>query len=112
LSALDCQDTQLPRRQIIANLCPFGYRGPYCGYTGIEMFDADDNPVTDPALNVCAKTLKACKKRIGATNMLNFGGWFGRIPIGTCEVIGRVQSVENKAQSLRIISPWRTFGTF
>ena len=85
------------------------------------MFDADDNPVTDPALDVCAKTLRACKKRIGATNMLNFGGfpaaaliqsWFGKVPIGTCEVTARAQSVENKAQSLRIISPWRTFGTF
>lgn len=74
-SALDFQDTQLPRRQIIANLCPFGYRGPYCGYTGTAMFDTSDNPVADPALDSCSKTLGGCKKRFGATSVLNFGGF-------------------------------------
>lgn len=74
-SALDFQDTQLPRRQIIANLCPFGYRGSYCGYAGTAMFDTNDNPVTDPALDACSKTLGGCKKRFGATSVLNFGGF-------------------------------------
>lgn len=74
-SALDFQDAQLPRRQVIANLCSFGYRGPYCGYTGAAKFDADDNPVTDPALDVCGKRLGSCKKRFGATSPLTFGGF-------------------------------------
>jgi lambda family phage minor tail protein L len=74
-SALDFHDVQLPRRQIIANLCPFAYKGPYCGYTGAAMFDANGNPVTDPALDICPKTLVACKARFGANNVLNFGGF-------------------------------------
>lgn len=75
MSALDFQGLMLPRRQIIANLCSFAYRGPYCGYTGTAKFDANDQPVTDPALDVCSKRLSGCKVRFGATNPLNFGGF-------------------------------------
>lgn len=74
-SALDLQGQMLPRRQIIANLCPFQYRGPYCNYTGADKFDLNDQPVTDPALDVCAKRLGSCKKRFGDTQVLNFGGF-------------------------------------
>jgi len=74
-SALDFQEAMLPRRQIIANLCPFQYRGAYCNYTGGAKFDVNGNPVTDPALDVCPKTLAGCKKRFGATSVLNFGGF-------------------------------------
>jgi lambda family phage minor tail protein L len=73
-SALDFQEVMIPRRQIIANLCPWKYRGPYCGYTGTAKFDLNDNPVSDSALDVCSKRLGSCKKRFGATNVLNFGG--------------------------------------
>lgn len=74
-SALDFQNAMLPRRQIIANLCPFAYRGPYCGYAGAAMFDANDTATTNPALDTCPKTLTGCKKRFGATSVLNFGGF-------------------------------------
>lgn len=74
-SALDFQALMLPRRQIIANLCPFAYKGPYCNYTGPAMFDANDQPVTNPALDVCSKRMSGCKARFGATNVLNFGGF-------------------------------------
>lgn len=74
-SALDFQEAMLPRRQIIANLCAFQYRGPYCGYTGLARFDANDNPVVNPALDVCGKRLSSCKCRFGATEVLNFGGF-------------------------------------
>ena len=74
-SALDLQGQMLPRRQIIANLCSFQYRGPYCNYTGTAKFDVNDQPVTDPALDVCAKRLGSCKARFGATEVLNFGGY-------------------------------------
>jgi lambda family phage minor tail protein L len=75
MSALDFQGQMLPRRQIIANLCSFPYKGPYCGYIPGAMFDANDQPVTDPALDVCSKRLGGCKKRFGPTNVLNFGGF-------------------------------------
>jgi lambda family phage minor tail protein L len=74
-SALDFQGVDLPRRQIIANLCSFTYKGPYCNYTGTAMFDTNDNTVTDPALDVCGKRLSSCKCRFGTNNVLNFGGY-------------------------------------
>lgn len=74
-SALDFQELMLPRRQIIANLCSWRYRGAYCGYTGTAKFDANDQSVTDPALDVCSKRLSGCKARFGATAVLNFGGF-------------------------------------
>lgn len=74
-SALDFHDVQLPRRQVIANLCSWQYKGAYCGYTGTAMFDANDQPVTDPALDICSKRLSGCKSRFGATGILNFGGF-------------------------------------
>jgi lambda family phage minor tail protein L len=39
------------------------------------MFDVNDVPVTDPALDVCGKRLSSCKCRFGATNVLNFGSF-------------------------------------
>lgn len=74
-SALDLQGQKLPRRQIIANLCSFTYKGPYCNYTGSGMFDANDQPVSTPALDTCSKRLAGCKARFGATQVLNFGGF-------------------------------------
>lgn len=75
MSALDFQGQMLPRRQIIANLCSFTYKGPYCAYAGSGMFDANDLPVSNPALDVCSKRLSGCKCRFGANNLLNFGGF-------------------------------------
>lgn len=78
-SALDFDGVQLPRRQIIANVCPWlsigGYRGPYCGYTGSAYFDKDDNPVADPALDRCGGRLRSCKKRFGENNPLPIGSF-------------------------------------
>jgi lambda family phage minor tail protein L len=75
MSALDFQGQMLPARQIIANLCSFTYKGPYCAYVPGAMFDANDASVTDPALDVCGKRLGSCKARFGATQVLNFGGF-------------------------------------
>lgn len=74
-SALDFHNAQLPRRQIIANLCAWQYKGAYCGYAGAGMFDSNDNAVTDPNLDMCGKRVSSCKARFGATSVLNFGGF-------------------------------------
>lgn len=78
-SALDFNGVQLPRRQIVANVCMWlmigGYRGPQCGYTGAAMFDRDDNPVADPSLDKCGGRLSSCKCRFGANNSLPFGAF-------------------------------------
>lgn len=76
-SALDFSGRQLPSRQVLATLCPqeWAYRGPICGYTGTAYFDANNNPVSDPSLDVCGRRLSSCKCRFGANNPLPFGGY-------------------------------------
>ena len=74
-SALDFQGLNLPRRQIIANLCSFTYKGAYCGYVPGAMFDTNDASTTNAALDVCSKRLSGCRARFGQTSVLNFGGF-------------------------------------
>jgi len=78
-SALDFNGKQLPGRQIIPNVCQWltkgGYRGKYCQYTGSRLFDENDNPVTDPALDKCGGRMSSCKKRFGEYEVINFGGF-------------------------------------
>ncbi len=83
-SPLDFQGQQLPARQITTQ-CAWtrigGYRGPYCGYTGSAMFDKNDNPVSDPALDRCPGFVRSCQIRFAAQQgctpteaEINFGG--------------------------------------
>lgn len=78
-TAIDLNGEQLPGRQIIAGTCGWlirgGYRGPYCTYNGSAYFDINDNPVSDPARDVCAGLVRSCKKRFGETNPLPYGGF-------------------------------------
>jgi lambda family phage minor tail protein L len=68
----------LPGRQM-TTFCHWamtnGYRGPDCGYTGARMFDDEDNPTDDPALDQCKGCLSSCKLRFGENNELSFGGF-------------------------------------
>ena len=74
-SALDFQGVKLPRRQIIANQCPWTYRGPYCNYLGPPVADILDQPTSDPALDACGKRYQSCKLRIWPDGILNYGGF-------------------------------------
>lgn len=62
-AAFDLQNVRAPRRQAIANICQWVYRGDGCGYTGDGYFDANDEPVTSSASDVCGKRLSSCKLR-------------------------------------------------
>lgn len=73
-SPLDFGGQQLPSWQIVS-ICQFGYRGPYCGYTGAAYFDANDQPVTDAALDRCSMKISGCECRFGVNNELPFGGF-------------------------------------
>jgi lambda family phage minor tail protein L len=77
-SPLDMNGQVLPGRQILANMCGWlkhgGYRGPYCGYTGILYFNRQDEPVGDPALDQCGGRVSSCKLRFGADAELPYGG--------------------------------------
>lgn len=84
----DVDGIRLPRRQIIANLCPWQYRrwntqtssfdysmAGECGYTGINYFNANDVQVASASQDVCGKRLESCKKRFGVNDPLPFGAF-------------------------------------
>lgn len=74
-SSLDLAGVQLPRRQIIQNLCAWRYRGGECGYTDTRYFTRDDVPTTDPNKDQCGKRLSSCQARFGERSELPFGGY-------------------------------------
>lgn len=77
-SALDFQNVQIPRRQIIQNYCPWRYRGPECGYTGGPVADEYDIITTDAAKDKCGKRLQSCVMRFiqyDPNPELPFGGF-------------------------------------
>jgi lambda family phage minor tail protein L len=71
----DVEGVLLPRRQVIANSCPWRYRGDGCGYAGPPVADINDQPTSDPALDQCGKRLKSCKMRF--PGYMPFGGFPG-----------------------------------
>ena len=76
-SKFDLVGVMLPRRQIIANVCQWIYRGGECGYTGSNYWNAQDQVVGTLALDACGKRIESCKLRFGATAELPFGSFPG-----------------------------------
>lgn len=74
-AAFDVQGVELPRRQIVQNVCPWRYKGSECGYVGTSYFDTNDTSVSTVALDVCGKRISSCKIRFGSTSELPFGGF-------------------------------------
>ncbi len=83
-TAFDMDGLTLPKRKIIANLCPWAYRGQECGYTGPPVADELDNLTTDPVLDQCAKRFESCKLRFPTKD--------NPIPFGGFPSVGRFQS--------------------
>ena len=74
-NAMDFGGVMLPRRQIVANICPWVYRSAECGYTGGPVAKADDTPTNDPALDDCSHRVSGCRLRFGFDPAgLPFGG--------------------------------------
>lgn len=73
--ALNFQGVQLPRRQIVANNCPWRYRGADCGYNGPPVATEYDIITTDAALDKCGKRVNSCKLRFGPDAPLPYGGF-------------------------------------
>lgn len=67
----DLEGIQLPRRQVIAGLCMFIYRGEECAYTGGPVQDINGNPTSNLAFDRCRKTLDACTARFGVKGPLH-----------------------------------------
>ena len=64
-SKFDLAGVMLPKRQMIANVCQWKYRGAECGYTGTRYFDTNDNSVSSASNDVCGKRLSSCELRFG-----------------------------------------------
>ena len=45
-AAFDLAGVRAPKRQCIANICQWKYRGSECGYTGTNYFDENDTPLS------------------------------------------------------------------
>lgn len=71
---LDMDGEQIPRRQVIANVCTWKYRGTECGWTGVVFYDRNDNLVADASQDRCGKRLSSCQCRFGR---------YEEIPVGT-----------------------------
>jgi lambda family phage minor tail protein L len=74
-SPMDFKNKQLPGRQIIANQCPWRYRGADCGYTGPPVADKWDIITTDADKDDCSKLVRGCKFRFGEEGQLRHGGF-------------------------------------
>lgn len=77
-SPADVEGSKLPSR-VITSHCTWALRGWYrsgrgCGYMRAAMFDADDNPTTDPSEDICGGTFNSCKIRFDPFP-LDFGGF-------------------------------------
>jgi len=75
-AAHDVHGVKLPGRTVIANLCPWKYKGVECGYSGTNYFDID-NASTTSAGDVCAKNFTACELRFPEPQEIPFGGFPG-----------------------------------
>lgn len=80
-AAFDLAGVRLPRRQAIANICQWKYRGTECGYTGISYYDANDNNVSTQAADVCGKRLSSCNKRFAVVNTT------GSVTVGSNQLV-------------------------
>lgn len=76
-SPWDAAGVLLPRRQVLADVCTWAYRGPDCGYTGPAVARADDTPTTDLAQDACGGRLSSCRLRQWPGGELPFGGFPG-----------------------------------
>jgi lambda family phage minor tail protein L len=76
-TSFDLAGVQLPRRQIVQNVCAWKYRGAECSYAGTNYFTAADVATVVASQDVCGKRISSCKARFGDSAELPFGGFPG-----------------------------------
>ena len=74
-SKLDLPGIQLPKRQLIGNICQWAYRSSECSYTGSNYWNANDQSVSSLAEDRCGKRLSSCKLRFGENGELPYGSF-------------------------------------
>lgn len=73
----DVHGVQLPRRQIIQQICTWTYRSAECSYAGGAVATIEDVPTGSLDEDRCGKRITSCKLRFGANGTLPFGGFPG-----------------------------------
>jgi len=73
----DVEGITLPRRKVVANICPWVYRSAECSYAGGAVAKRDDTPTAIMNEDDCGKRVASCKLRFGNENELPFGGFPG-----------------------------------
>jgi hypothetical protein len=78
-AVFDLAGIRAPKRQCIANICQWKYRGPECGYTGTTYFNENDETIaTTPAANIAATftTLNFGENLLSPNQMVSSNGWY------------------------------------
>lgn len=65
-AGIDLIGIQLPRRQVIQNICVWKYRGPECSYTGAPIWDQNDSVISSPASSQAQALIAAFNAREAA----------------------------------------------
>jgi lambda family phage minor tail protein L len=72
---LDLPGIEIPKRQLIGNICQWEYRSSECSYTGSNFWNVEDQSVSTLAEDRCGKRLDSCKLRFGNNAELPFGSF-------------------------------------
>jgi len=80
-SKFDLAGVMLPKRQLIANVCQWKYRGDECGYIGTRYFNTNDGAETTLANDVCGKRLSSCELRFGQVS------YTGSVTVGSNQLV-------------------------
>lgn len=74
---VDCDNSIIPARTILADVCQWVYRGDGCGYSGPAVADDKDVPTSDMSKDKCSKHTSGCRLRFPKPSALRFGGYPG-----------------------------------
>lgn len=74
-SPFDVEGITLPAR-VMVRKCTWIYRSSECGYASTNKFTITNQPTNDSQLDICAKTLSACKLRFPG-QPIPYGGFPG-----------------------------------
>ncbi|HCM1914664.1 TPA: phage minor tail protein L [Salmonella enterica subsp. salamae serovar 28:r:e,n,z15] len=71
-SPTETDGSVFPSRIMLADTCPWPYRGDECGYSGPPVADEFDRPTGDPAKDKCSHCMTGCEFR---KNEARYGGF-------------------------------------
>jgi lambda family phage minor tail protein L len=76
-SPMDVAGVMIPRRQVLAGVCVWAYRGPDCGYTGGAVAKEDDTPTGLMSEDACGHRPASCRLRTWPNNELPISAFLG-----------------------------------